>query len=59
MDEINKEPSFLEYLQDARKEFVDLINSQEWNAKLRTGCEDLLIAFDQMYDKLKENGCDD
>lgn len=43
--------TFKEYLSNTRDEFVKEINAQEWNIKLRTTAEDLLIAFDQLRDK--------
>jgi len=45
------EQTFNEFTKQARIEFVNYINSLEWNNELRTKCEDLLIAYDQMKAK--------
>lgn len=46
------EEDFKEYMIEARDLFVMEINEQEWNTKLRTSAEDLLICFDQMRERL-------
>jgi len=46
-----KEKTFSDYTKEARAKFTNYISSLEWNVKLRTECEDLLIAFDQMKAK--------
>lgn len=51
------EQTFNEFTKQARIEFVNYINSLEWNNELRTKCEDLLIAYDQM--KTKCDGMED
>lgn len=51
------EQTFNEFTKQARIEFVNYINSLEWNNELRTKCEDLLIAYDQM--KAKCDGIED
>jgi len=47
------EPSFLEYIKSARRKFAKFINSLEWNRDLRTEVDSLLIAYDQMADKVE------
>lgn len=42
---------FNEFIKQARAEFVNYINSLEWNNELRTKCGNLLIAYDQMKAK--------
>lgn len=44
---------FAQYTMEARNSFVASIEEQEWNTKLRTAAEDLLICFDQMRERLK------
>ena len=51
------EETFNDFTKQARIEFVNYINSLEWNNELRTKCEDLLIAYDQM--KAKCDGMDE
>lgn len=46
--------TFSEYTTEARSKFVGYINKLEWDTKLRTECEDLLIAYDQMKGKCDE-----
>lgn len=48
------EQTFDQYLGQARNQFVNAINAQEWNTKMRTEAENLLIAFDQMRAKVKQ-----
>lgn len=45
--------SFEDFMRNARNEFVDEINEQKWNTKLRTTAEDFLICFDQMRAKIE------
>ncbi len=49
---IDPNESFEDYMRNSRNEFVMEINRQEWNTKLRTTAEDLLICFDQMRERL-------
>lgn len=51
------EETFIEYLTQARADFVKEVNEQEWNTKLRTSAESFLIAYDQLvsrYEKLQD-----
>lgn len=43
---------FKQYVRRERDAFVRFINELEWNRPLRTACENLLIAYDQMRDRL-------
>jgi hypothetical protein len=45
--EIPKE-DFKTYLMQARNEFVNSVNIQEWNIELRVAAENILIAYDQL-----------
>lgn len=45
----NKNP-FIQYLKEARRDFVNAVNTQDWNTNMRTASEDILLAFDQMLD---------
>lgn len=40
------------YIVEARNRFVDKINQQEWRTELRTEAENLLVAYDQMREKI-------
>lgn len=42
------EKDFIKYIAEARSQFVEFINRQEWSNELRTEAENLLIAYDQM-----------
>lgn len=42
------------YLSAARDHFVNFINGLAWDATLRTHCEDLLIAYDQARERVKD-----
>lgn len=44
---------FDNYIGEARDQFVVAVENQEWDVKLRTEAEDLLIAFDQMRERLR------
>ena len=44
---------FLEYINNARNKFTAFIGSYEWRNDLRTSVDDILIAYDQMADRLK------
>lgn len=44
---------FDEYIREERDAFVLAINEAPWNTKQRTQAENLLIAYDQMRDKLQ------
>ena len=48
--------TFLEYISAAREQFVTAINNQEWNTQMRVEAENLLIAYDQMREKLSSQG---
>ena len=43
---------FLEYVKESRDLFCNEILSTPWNPKLRTICDELLICFDQMRERL-------
>lgn len=44
---------FKQYLTQARDNFVRAVNEQKWDSALRLEAENLLVAFDQMRDKLE------
>jgi len=51
------EGGFSQYLSEARVVFVKEINEQQWDTRLRTSAETMLIAYDQLmdrYNKLQE-----
>lgn len=48
------EPGFVEYINESRASFIKHIHSMEWDLKLRTAVDDLLICFDQMKNKIAE-----
>lgn len=48
------EKSFLKYIKNERRNFVNEMNKQKWNTKMRTSAERLLIAYGQMADKLED-----
>jgi hypothetical protein len=43
---------FKQYVRRERDAFVRFINDLEWNRPLRTACENLIIAYDQMKERL-------
>lgn len=43
---------FIDYIKNAKNNFINLINNQEWNTELRTGSEAFVIAYEQVVDKL-------
>ncbi len=43
---------FRQYVRRERDSFVRFINQGEWNRPLRTACENLLIAYDQMAQRI-------
>ena len=45
---------FLDYIKEERSDFVKYISSLPWDSKLRTKIDSLIIAYDQMYYKLKD-----
>lgn len=45
---------FENYLHETRGEFVKAVNELQWNTGFRTKCENLLIAFDQMKQALRQ-----
>jgi hypothetical protein len=47
-----KEETFEDYMRNARNEFVESIISREWNTEMRTAADDILIAYDQMKEKI-------
>ena len=51
---INTEETFHEYCSNERYEFVRAINAQKWNTPLRTTAESLLIAFDQLCERVQK-----
>lgn len=50
---LNDSIEFDKYLSESRECFVRSINIQEWNRKMRTVSESLLIAFDQAQERLR------
>lgn len=46
---------FIQYLSEARDQFVQAINKQQWNTELRTEAENILIAYDQMREKINQS----
>jgi hypothetical protein len=50
---INGSQTFDEYLGEARERFVRKIQEQEWNTPLRTEAENILIAYDQARQMIK------
>jgi len=54
LDKWIKKAGFLEYIQDTRDEFVLFINARPWDIKFRMYAENLLIAYDQLTEKVKE-----
>lgn len=51
---MKRDEEFENYLQNAKEDFCNKINSMEWNTELRTESESFVIAFDQLFDKYKE-----
>lgn len=49
---MNELEDFKQYLSEARDRFCKKINEQNWNTELRTEAENILIAFDQMRERL-------
>ena len=49
------EDGFIEYMTNARNEFVNDINKQGWRTALRLTAENFLICFDQMRERLLPN----
>lgn len=47
---------FEQYIHDTRNEFVEEVNQLQWNTGFRTKCENLLIAYDQMKQALRQHG---
>ena len=45
---------FIEYCEVEKIFFIAHINSLPWRQELRTQCEDIIIAYDQMLDRLKK-----
>lgn len=45
---------FLKYLKEAKADFVDEVNRQNWDKDLRKNAENLIIAYDQVYHKYKD-----
>jgi hypothetical protein len=52
---------FIDYILEARDQFVRAINEQQWDTALRTEAENILIAYDQMRERLSspEGGGED
>lgn len=48
--------SFEEYMTNSRNAFIKEVGEQEWNTKLRTTAEDIIICFDQMRERLSVQG---
>lgn len=46
------EETFDQFIGNERDAFVKSINEQEWNTQMRTSAESLLIAYDQMRERL-------
>ena len=51
-NDMSGEETFEDYMRNARNEFVEEINKQDWNTELRVAAENILIAYDQMRDKI-------
>ena len=47
---------FEQYIHDTRNDFVEEVNQLQWNTGFRTKCENLLIAYDQMKQALRQHG---
>lgn len=43
-----EEGTFLDYLSEARDEFVRKVNEQQWDTELRMASENILIAYDKV-----------
>lgn len=55
LEKANHHESFKEFqafVTQERRNFVNAVNSQKWDTEMRTASENLLIAFDQIKDKL-------
>jgi hypothetical protein len=48
------EPEFEKFISEARDQFVRKVNEQEWDTQLRMEAENLLVAYDQMRERLRE-----
>lgn len=46
------EYSFEDFIRISRMEFCVTVNTQKWNKEMRVAAEDILIAYDQMREKL-------
>jgi len=46
------EPDFADYLKNAKNDFLNTINRQQWDINLRMAAESFVIAYDQAVDKL-------
>lgn len=53
-DKLLMEEEFKQYIKEARYHFVSAVNKTEWNTELRTECENLLIAYDQMAERIEK-----
>lgn len=53
---VGVEPDFLEYVRNAKDEFITKFNNEERSVYLKVAVEDLIIAYDQMKDKFKAKG---
>lgn len=51
IDAQNDESEFIQYCKDEREAFIQVVNAQPWNNGLRTACENMIIAFNQLLDK--------
>lgn len=45
---------FEKFIKDSRDQFCKDIDAQEWNTDLRCTAENLLVAYDQLFEKYKE-----
>jgi hypothetical protein len=53
ISEVQKERTqFIEYAVNARLDFCSFINSRQWESELRTESENLIIAYDQIVERL-------
>lgn len=50
------EQPFFDYISSTRETFVKEVDYQMWSSPLRTSAESLLIAYDQMAERLKPTG---
>ena len=52
LNEERIDPDFVDFMNDAKQEFITFINKQDWNNELRTNAESFMIAYDQIAERL-------